>query len=88
MTEKKQKFEESMTELQKVTSDMESGDLSLEDMIAHFEKGQKLIKKCAAKLNEIEKKIEIITKTSDGKIAIENFEYNDSSDDGPRQKLS
>jgi hypothetical protein len=33
MTEKKQKFEESMAELQKVTSEMESGDLSLEEMV-------------------------------------------------------
>ncbi|MDA3798640.1 MAG: exodeoxyribonuclease VII small subunit [Kiritimatiellae bacterium] len=88
MTEKKQKFEESMAELQKVTSEMESGDLSLEEMIAHFEKGQKLIKTCSAKLNEIEKKVEIITKKADGKIAVENFDYKDTSDDGPRQNLS
>jgi exodeoxyribonuclease VII small subunit len=88
MAEKKQKFEDAMGELQSVTSDMESGELSLEEMIQHFEKGQKLIKICSSKLNEIQKKIEIITKKSDGKIAVENFEYNDSSDDGPRQNTS
>jgi exodeoxyribonuclease VII small subunit len=88
MAEKKQKFEDAMSELQKVTSEMESGDLSLEEMIQHFEKGQKLIKTCSAKLNEIQKKIEIITKKSDGNIAVEEFEYNDSSDEGPRQNTS
>jgi len=88
MTEKKQKFEDSMSELQKVTSEMESGELSLEEMIEHFEKGQKLIKTCSTKLNEIQKKIEIITKKSDGSITVGDFEYNDSSDEGPRQDTS
>jgi len=88
MAEKKQKFEDAMKELQKVTSEMESGELSLEEMIEHFEKGQKLIKTCSSQLNEIQKKIEIITKKSDGSISLENFEYNDSSDVGPRQDTS
>jgi exodeoxyribonuclease VII small subunit len=88
MAEKKQKFEDAMKELQKVTSEMESGELSLEEMIQHFERGQKLIKSCSSQLNDIQKKIEIITKKSDGSIVLEDFEYNDSSDEGPRQDTS
>lgn len=88
MAEKKKKFEEAMAELQKLTSEMERGELSLDEMIVHFEKGQKLIKQCSEELNKIEKKIEIITKSSEGDIVVDDFAYNDTSNEGPRQNTS
>ena len=44
---------------------MEGGDLSLEDMIKRFEEGQKLIGFCSKKLDEVERKIEILVKKGD-----------------------
>jgi exodeoxyribonuclease VII small subunit len=52
---------------------MESGDLGLEKMVAAFEEGQKLVKLCSSKLNEVEKKIEILVKQADGTVTAEPF---------------
>lgn len=59
-TEKQPKvsFEKSLTRLEEIVAGMESGALSLDDMIARFEEGQKLIKFCSGKLDEVERKIE------------------------------
>ena len=53
---------------------MESGELGLEKMVAAFEEGQKLVKLCSSKLNEVEKKIEMLVKKSDGSVGTEPFE--------------
>jgi exodeoxyribonuclease VII small subunit len=55
-------FEQAMDRLDKIVSEMEGGSLSLEDMIARFEEGQGLLQTCGAKLNEVEKRIEVLVK--------------------------
>ena len=60
-----QSFEKSLERLEKIVSEMEGGALSLEDMIGRFEEGQGLIKFCTRKLNEVERKIEILVKKGD-----------------------
>lgn len=55
-------FEKAMARLEKIVSEMESGELPLEDMIARFEEGQGLITFCTGKLNEVEKKVEMLVK--------------------------
>ena len=52
---------------------MESGKLSLEKMISHFEEGSKLVKYCSGKLNEVEKKIELLL-TKDGQVTTVPFD--------------
>ena len=42
-------------------------------MVAAFEEGQKLVKLCSSKLNEVEKKIEMLVKKSDGSVGTEPF---------------
>jgi exodeoxyribonuclease VII small subunit len=44
---------------------MEGGKLSLDDMIARFEEGQKLLKFCGQKLNEVERRIEKLVRKGD-----------------------
>jgi exodeoxyribonuclease VII small subunit len=63
-------FEESLARLEKLVADMESGDLSLDQMIAHFEEGSSLVEQCGKKLNEVEQRIEKLVK-KDGKITTE-----------------
>jgi exodeoxyribonuclease VII small subunit len=58
-------FEQSMERLEQIVKEMESGSLSLEDMISRFEEGQKLLKFCSSKLNEVERKIEVLVKKGD-----------------------
>lgn len=42
-------------------------------MVAAFEEGQKLAKLCSSKLNEVERKIELLVKKADGTAAAEPF---------------
>ncbi len=58
---KKFDFNQGLLELEEIVKAMESGDLSLEDSLKHFEQGVKLTKKCQAALSEAEQKIAILS---------------------------
>lgn len=78
MTESKDKpaeaaFEDSLSRLEVIVRDMESGRLSLDQMLAHFEEGMTLVKSCGAKLDQVEKKIEQLIRKEDT-IGTEPFE--------------
>jgi exodeoxyribonuclease VII small subunit len=66
MAEKPVDFEKSLARLETIVEEMESGDLSLEQMIKHFEEGSKLVTLCSGKLNEVEQKIEKLVKKGGG----------------------
>ena len=51
-------FEESMERLEKIVTELESGELSLEDSIARYEEGMKLQRRLTEVLNQAEKRIE------------------------------
>lgn len=70
----KQKFEEAMEQLEKIVERLESGELSLDDSLAAFEDGVKLVKFCNQKLTEVEKKIELLVKDKDGKLQLKPFD--------------
>ena len=67
-------FEESLAELEKIATEIERGDLGLEQAISEFEKGIKLSKECSQKLDEAEKRINILVKQDDGELKEEKFE--------------
>jgi exodeoxyribonuclease VII small subunit len=73
MAEKTVDFEKSLERLEAIVEEMESGDLSLEQMIKHFEEGSKLVTLCSGKLNEVEQKIEKLVKKG-GELTTEPFE--------------
>ena len=68
------KFEAALEELEQVVEQLESGDLSLEDSLAAFEKGVGLVKLCNEKLTEVEKKVELLVKDKEGKLQLKPFE--------------
>lgn len=51
-------FEKSLQHLEKIVSQMESGDLGLEESLEQFEKGIKLAKNCQDKLANAELRVE------------------------------
>ena len=53
-------FDEALKRLELIVDEMESGELGLEDMISRFEQGRKLVEFCSTKLNEVERKIEVL----------------------------
>ncbi len=63
-----------MEELREIIDKLESGNLPLEDSIKLFQKGTKLISYSHKKLNEIEKKVEILIKDSEDDLKLEDFE--------------
>jgi len=64
------KFEVALEELETVVEQLETGELSLEESLQAFEKGVGLVKFCSQKLDEAEKKIEVLSKDKDGKLQL------------------
>lgn len=70
MTEKKEpKFEEALQKLEKIVEDLESGKLSLDESMKRYEEGIRLSKLCSKRLEEAKKKVELLLKSDDGKLA-------------------
>lgn len=59
-------FEDAMKELETVVSQLESGDVPLEDSIKLYERGAALKEHCQKKLAEAEEKVAKITLDADG----------------------
>ncbi|NIP38407.1 MAG: exodeoxyribonuclease VII small subunit [Candidatus Dadabacteria bacterium] len=68
------KFERSIEELREIIEKLESGNIPLEDSLSLFEKGVKILNSANKKLSQMEKKVEILVKDSDGKIKREEFD--------------
>lgn len=73
MKEEKQNFEEAIKELEVIASELENGDLSLDESVEKFEQGMKLSKKCSDLLEDAEKRITILLKDDDNNVKEENF---------------
>ena len=57
---KETNFEDTMKQLEKIATELENGDLSLEESVAKFEEGMKLSKECNDIIEKAEKKITIL----------------------------
>jgi exodeoxyribonuclease VII small subunit len=66
-------FEQAIQRLEKIVAEMEAAELPLEDVLAKYEEGTKLTRFCAQKLDEAEKKIEILMKKKDGTVELQPF---------------
>ena len=69
--EKKSKdltFEKAIKELEEIARRLEEGELSLDESISQFEQGVHLARFCHEKLEEAERKIEILQKTDNGQV--------------------
>ena len=67
-------FETSLKKLEKIVSDLENGELPLEESIKTFEEGVKLTKHCQNLLSKAEIKIQKLVESKDGSIDLEAFE--------------
>jgi exodeoxyribonuclease VII small subunit len=71
---KSQDFESAIKRLEEIVTQLESGDLQLERSLELFEEGIKLSRFCHAKLDEAERKVEVLLKDSDGELKRAQFE--------------
>ncbi len=60
MKEKNINFEDKIQELEKITKELESDELTLDDSIEKFENGMKISKECKEMLDNVEKRITIL----------------------------
>ena len=65
-------FESAMERLQEVTSQLESGEVKLEEAIELYTEGLEIARQCDLKLTEAEKKIKIIMEKN-GRLEEEEF---------------
>ncbi|RDL44620.1 exodeoxyribonuclease VII small subunit [Marinomonas piezotolerans] len=59
-------FEENLSDLETIVTQLESNQLSLEDALKAFEKGVKLSKDCQSVLTQAEQKVQILLENNDG----------------------
>jgi exodeoxyribonuclease VII small subunit len=72
MAEKK--FETSMARLEEIVQELEQGDLALERSLKLFEEGIKLSRICNKRLEEAERKVEVLLKDKAGNMVARSFE--------------
>jgi len=66
--QKPQKFEDGLTELEATVAKLESGELTLEDSLAAFERGVGLVKVLNERLGAVEQRIEVLTRDGNGSL--------------------
>ena len=59
-------FEAALEQLQQTVKRMESGELTLEQALQHFETGVKLTRLCQERLSTAEQRVELLMKSGDG----------------------
>jgi len=70
-------FEETLERLEGIVVQLEEGDLELEQALAVFEEGVGLTRSCAARLDETERRIEVLV--AEGESLVERpFEAEDN----------
>lgn len=70
----KEKFEDALKKLEKIVSRLEEGNISLEESLKLFEEGIRLSRFCNQRLEEAERRVEILLKGNDGVIRSKPFE--------------
>jgi exodeoxyribonuclease VII small subunit len=67
------KFEKALSRLETIVTELEVGELSLDDSLKIFEEGVKLSKTCLKMLDDAERKVEILVQDKDGRKRIQAF---------------
>jgi exodeoxyribonuclease VII small subunit len=73
-------FESSLEELERIVRELEQGELPLERSLELFEQGVKLSRACQDRLNQAERRIEILMRDSQGRSVARPFESETGND--------
>ena len=69
-----------MKRLEKIVGELEGGSLGLEESLKKYEEGIQLSQFCTKKLNEAQKKVQILSKKNSGLLEAEDFKEEDTED--------
>ena len=76
-------FEQALEQLETVVARLEGGELPLEEALRTFEDGVKLARVCAARLEDAERRVRLLTEAPDGtEIEVPFAAQNEGATDG------
>lgn len=67
-------FESSLEELERIVRQLEQGELTLEKSLELFEQGVTLSRDCQERLNQAERRIEILMRDNQGRASVRPFD--------------
>jgi exodeoxyribonuclease VII small subunit len=79
-TTKPKTFESSLEELERIVRELEQGELPLERSLELFEQGVALSRECQDRLNQAERRIEILMRDNKGQPTAQPFESENDVD--------
>jgi len=86
-----QSFESQLASLERIVRELERGDLPLERSLELFEQGVRLSRECQERLNEAERRIEVLLRAPDGSTLAAPFEGDEfeaeSEDEGTDESV-
>ncbi len=82
MARKSNEFEKAFQQLETIVKRLESEEMPLDESLQLFEEGIRLSRFCNQKLEEVEKKIELILSDAKGQPRVEPFETEEDDDLG------
>lgn len=72
-------FEDALSRLEGIVRNLEDGDLPLEESLKLFEEGVQLTRLCASRLDEAQRRIDLLTRGEQGEFKLVPFEAQDES---------
>lgn len=72
--EQPKSFEASLEALEAIVHELEGGDLPLEKSLELFEDGIRLSRQCQERLNQAERRIEVLLRDNQGRPVVSEFE--------------
>ncbi len=86
MASNRKKFEDDLKDLEAIVTQIDSGELSLEESISAFERGVALVRSLNQKLDEVERKVELLMRGAQDELrttAYENVDVAQKEGDEP-----
>ena len=74
-------FEDALQELDEILTNIENGQIGLEESLQKYERGNFLIQHCRGVLNAAERQVELLSRAADGGLAATPMETDDESTD-------
>lgn len=79
--EQPKSFEASLEALERIVHELEQGDLPLEKSLELFEQGISLSRQCQDRLNQAERRIEVLLRDNQGRTVVSPFEPKTATED-------
>lgn len=80
------KFEQALKRLEEIVQELEQGELELGKSLEIFEEGIKLARWCTRKLDEANKKIEMLTRDEEGGLRAQPFPETRGESEGEEEE--